>query len=233
MKKLNVILDIDETFVQYGGIDDWKLLTPEQQAKYEHISVGSKGVFIMRPHTHEFFDFLRDNCATINLWTWSDYEYAKGLANSLNTLGGWNIANIWADSDVDASIELHGKNKDLNYIWYTKKKFKPCDTILVDDLKANAINASNVKNAINLKAFEPLGHRLPKRDARNSPTRIREGPSGDFSTDDTLLKVMETIRGVVNNPDFCKEGDMPFPFPNAKVGGKRKTRRRRTLRKRF
>ena len=157
---MNVILDIDETFVQYVGTEDWASLPSSEQAKYETGGTGSSGLFILRPHFKEFFEFLQQNCKTINLWTWSDIEYAKGVKSLIESkVPGLKISNVWVDDDVDASIELHGHNKDLNYIWYTKKVFQPCDTILVDDLPKNTQNPSNIKNGIQLTPFHPLGEK--------------------------------------------------------------------------
>lgn len=229
---MNVILDIDETFVQYVGKDDWASLSDEQRAKFETGGANQNGLFILRPHFDEFFEYLFNEADTVSLWTWSDIEYAQGVADMIRKRNPkWKIANTWADEDVDASIALNGHNKDLNYIWYTKNMFQPCDTILVDDLDSNTQNPSNIKNGIKLKAFDVLGEKK-----RVSKTKIRTGHFTDMSNDDTLLKVIEVLKKVKSNPDFCSEGDMPFPFEGStKVGGRRKTIRkrkhRRTVRK--
>ena len=219
---MNVILDIDETFVQFVGTDDWDALPDAEKSKYETGGEGSTGLFILRPKFHEFFQFLQEKCKTVNLWTWSDKEYAynvKRLVESKHP--GIFISNVWYDEDVDASIEKYGHNKDLNYIWYDKKKFQPCDTILVDDLPQNTQNPSNIRNGIQLKPFHPLGEKN-----KQTMTKIRTGVYTDMSKDDTLLKVAEIIQKAINNPSFCEEGDLPMPFKGStKVGGRRKTRR--------
>jgi len=225
-KKLNVILDIDETFVQYGGEEDVQYL-PEGKFEVE-------GGFIFRPHMKEFLSFLRDNCATVNLWTWSDKVYANGLKTILQKrVPGLKISNIWVDNDVEASIELNGNNKDLNYIWYELgvDGFLPCNTILIDDLKENAINPSNRKNSINLKAFEPMGPKKPKGSLTKGS--IRTGAHEDFSKDRILLDVIEILKDVMKKSDFCEDGDLPKPFPycvprpGVSGGGRRKTRYRK------
>ena len=227
---MNVILDIDETFVQYVGHDDWAGMPAAEQSKYETGAPGRGGLFILRPGFREFFTFLKDNAKTINLWTWSDIDYAKvvkGLIES--TVPGTKISNVWVDDDVEASIELHGHNKDLNYIWYTKNKFQPCDTILVDDLPANTQNPSNIKNGIQIAPFHPLGEKTKSKTA----TKIRTGVLHDLSKDDALMKVAEKLRSILANPDFCSEGDMPFPLPGStKIGGKRRKTQKRKQNKR-
>lgn len=236
-KKLNVILDIDETFVQYVGVDEWDALPEETKARYTIEGKSESGLFILRPHFDEFFKFLFDNCKTVNLWTWSDKPYAKGVAAIIREHNiNWKINNVWADTDVDASIELYGRNKDLNYIWYELGVFHPCDTILIDDLKDNTQNKSNIKNSIQLKAFHPLGEKLSKaeRIELKSKGRLRTGVYTDFSNDDTLVRVMDVLRKVMSNPDFCSEGDMPHPFEESTtvLGGKRNRTIRRKHRRR-
>lgn len=224
---MNVILDIDETFVQYVGPSDWEDLDEKERAKYEVGGESQSGLFILRPHFKEFFRFLQEKCKTINLWTWSDSEYAAGVKRLIETkVPGVRITNVWYDDDVDASIELSGHNKDLNYIWYTKKKFQPCDTILVDDLPANTQNPSNIKNGIQLLPFHPLGEKKKK-----NAGKIRTGIYTDMSQDDTLLKVIEVIQRAIDNPAFCEDGDMPMPFAGSTTVGGRRHRKTRRCRK--
>lgn len=227
---MNVILDIDETFVQYVGTDDWAGTPESERNKYQTGGNTENGLFVLRPHFDDFFTFLFDSCETVSLWTWSDQEYAQGVADMIKLRNPkWNIANIWSDGDVDASIEMNGHNKDLNYIWYTMKKFKPCNTILVDDLPSNTQHPSNIKNGIQLAAFEPLGHKLEKN--KKTKTKIRSGPYKDMSKDTTLLSVKTVIKKAIDNSEFCSEGDLPHPFEGStKVGGRRKKTQRRKQR---
>ena len=230
---MNVILDIDETFVQFVGPDDWAEVDEKEKIKYETTDVTERGLFILRPHFDEFFDFLFKNAKTVSLWTWSEKEYAQGVAELIESHNPkWKIANIWCDTDVEASIEEYGNNKDLNYIWYTKKKFQPCDTILVDDLPENTQNDSNIHNGIQLLPFHPLGEKLKK--GKRTSTKIRTGDYKNLSNDDTLLRVVDVLKSVLANPDFCSEGDMPFPFKGTTkvLGGRRRqTRRNRRVSK--
>jgi hypothetical protein len=225
---MNVILDIDETFVQYVGSEDWAAVPESEKIKYETGGQNKHGLFVLRPHFDEFFDFLFKNAKTVNLWTWSDEEYAEGVAKLIQSHNpAWKVANVWYDDDVDASIALNRHNKDLNYIWYTKNKFQPCDTILIDDLPENTQNPSNIKNGIQLFPFDPLGHKLSGKDRMRD--KIRTGKYTDLSKDETLLKVVAVLKKAMANPDFCKDGDLPHPFEGSTkvLGG----RRRKTVRR--
>lgn len=224
---MNVILDIDETIVHYVGNSDWERVPENERAKYQTAGISSAGLFILRPHFDTLFAYLFENCKSVNLWTWSDKEYAEEVARIIQSHNPkWKPNNIWYDDDAEASREIHGHNKDLNYIWYTKKVFQPCDTILVDDLPENTQNPSNRKNGIQIRPFNPLGEKRKKEDRKQG--RLREGVYTDLSSDDTLLRVVDVIKKANDNPEKCEEGDMPPPFssPVILAGG----RRRRTMR---
>jgi NLI interacting factor-like phosphatase len=218
---MNVILDIDETFVQYVAAGDWASLPDTEKAKYKISGNPAKGVFILRPHFNEFFDYLFTNCKTVNLWTWSDDEYAESVARVIREQNPkWKVSNVWFDKHVDASIDIDGFNKDLNYIWYEEGKFQPCNTVLIDDLPANTNNPANKRNGIQLKAFNVLGEKLSKEERKANPGKIRTGHYTDLSKDDTLLKVIEVLKGI---EEPCKR---PFKEHTKVGGGRRKTYRR-------
>ena len=226
---MNIILDIDETFVQYVGHADWAAVDEAERKKYETGGKGKNGLFILRPHFDKFFTYLFENAETVNLWTWSDKEYADGVKAMIKSRNPkWKIENVWADKDVEASIALHGHAKDLNYIWYPTNDFKPCNTILVDDLPKNTNNPSNRRNGIQIPPFHPLGEKLSEED--RTTDKIRTGEYTDMSNDATLLGVIEVLKKARANPKFCEEGDLPHPFKehvNLTKGG----RRRRTTRR--
>lgn len=226
---MNVILDIDETFVQYVGNEDWKPLPEEEKKKYTISPGGPNGLFILRPHFDEFFTYLFENAETVNLWTWSDKEYADGVANLIQQKNPkWKVTHIWVDDDVEASIGKYGHNKDLNYVWYDKKVFKPCNTILIDDLPENTTNPSNKRNGMQIPPFHPLGEKLGKKDRKTD--KIRTGKYTDLSNDETLLGVLAVLKEAAANPEFCKDGDLPHPFEKhirlTKGGRRRRTTRR-------
>ena len=161
-KRLNVILDIDETFVQYVNNADWAVVPEAEKAKYQTFVVpgGSRsGLYILRPGLREFFTNLIKICRTINLWTFSDSGYAKTTKKMLESLvPGLKIQYAWSDeTQGEAEDEGYGNSKDLKYIWGELGLFAPCDTVLVDDMLSNVNNASNRENAIRIHPFDPLG----------------------------------------------------------------------------
>lgn len=197
---MNIILDIDETFIQFVGKDDWLSLAKEERDKYKVSDPTPdnpkyNGLFIFRPHLQEFFTYLFDNAKSVNLWTLSDRDYAKHVASIIQSMNPkWKMSNIWCDEDNEkAEVYDSGNTKDLEYLWDYVGVFKRCDTILIDDLRGNTINSSNKRNSIQLKAFDVLGHKLSKEQGR-TPTKIRNGKYTDLSNDDTLLKVIDVLK---------------------------------------
>ena len=217
-KKLNIIFDIDETLISYIDQSDFDDFDDEKQDAFLVIKDEDSNppmCYVVRPNVPKIFDFVMDNCATLNLWTKSSKPYADKLAAGFTKMNSrWKFSNVWAAGDNEESEEEHGCSKDLNYLWYTLEKFKPCDTVLIDDLKTNVANECNFHNGIQIPAFNPYK---------------------DMANDTAMLKVINKLKQVIAKSDFCEKGELPFPFPNAtqknvtRVGfsGGRKTRRRK------
>lgn len=201
-KKLNVILDLDETVVHFLKEAKWAEVPDADKPKYQ--THGTKNVFVLRPHLREFMDELFANY-NVCIWTWSDADYAQDVANILSDKQPQKFTHIWSEAHADEATEKHGCNKDLNYIWYQLKVpgFQPCNTVLVDDLPSNVRNSCNVKNTIQVKPFALFGEK-----------KNRSGPYEPLYDDNTLLSVLKVLRKVAAASDYCAQGDLPFPFPN-------------------
>lgn len=219
-QQLNIILDIDNTLVEYSGRrglkEHWAALSDEERGKYK-LSQG----FILRPNLWPFLEWLKANVKSVNLWTASEPEYANWVKDVLEDYMGPNfISNAWNSDDCAEAKKMKGVIKDLNYIWYTKKKFQPCDTILIDDVSNNINNSYNYQNGIQLKAFALWG---------NVSHDNQEWMYRDMSKDRTLLDVIEVLKKV----PACREGEEDtHPFedaPHVGLGGRRRRRKTRKL----
>lgn len=202
-KKLNIILDIDETLVYFINKryfkHSWDLLSDEEKSKYTVYSNNS-GIFIIRPHLRKFLTFLFKHC-NVSLWTLSDKEYAEGVANMfiLDKNPNNKLQHILnADEHGDLAGDLYGNNKDLNWLWYHSEYscFAECNTILIDDLPKNSLNTSNRKNSITINPFALFGE-----------VKDRSKPYLDVSKDDTLLKIINFLKIVIKKQENCMEGD--------------------------
>ena len=198
--KLNVIFDIDETLVyfihkRYWG-HSWEKLPEREKCKYKQVNVSS-GVFLIRPHLIDLMTWCFENC-NVYLWTWSDKEYAEGIAEMVikmmpSSKEGYKFRGIFHDDHAELSSKTHKNSKDLNWLWYDVKKdknykeadfkhFNENNTILIDDLPGNSVNPSNRKNSITIAPFALFGE-----------VKDRSDPYHDVSKDTCLLEVRDFL----------------------------------------
>ena len=211
-ERVNVLLDIDETLVYYisGKVraHSWDKLTPAEQAKYNFSTRSpTDGVLILRPHVREFLSYLF-RYFSVSLWTLSEREYAEDIAGGLLKLfkkrtPNQRFAHIFsADDDEErkSARSLHGNNKDLNWLWYKYAKdfpcFAECNTILIDDLPANALNNSNRHNAVKIAPFALFGE-----------VKARTDPYEDVSEDDVLPQLIAILKKVRAAQNDCYNDD--------------------------
>lgn len=191
-KWLNVVLDIDETFLQFGEKVDFDALLPSpEREKYTIV-----GNFILRPGFDEFFTWLSQNCNTVNLWTLSDDEYADGVRKLIERrVPGLKINLVLDDKANDEATELYGGRKNLKYIWNQKewcRKLNSTNTVLIDDL-SKSTEGDNSQNGIWIPQFSPLGKSQKKAEHGG---RKRAGPYVDFSDDHVLADVIDVLKGL-------------------------------------
>ena len=211
-ERVNVLLDIDETLVYYisGKVraHSWDKLTPAEQAKYNFSTRSpTDGVLILRPHVREFLSYLF-RYFSVSLWTLSEREYAEDIAGVLLKLfkkrtPNQRFAHIFsADDDEErkSARSLHGNNKDLNWLWYKYAKdfpcFAECNTILIDDLPANAVNNSNRHNAVKIAPFALFGE-----------VKARTDPYEDVSEDDVFPQLIAILKKVRAAQKDCYNDD--------------------------
>jgi hypothetical protein len=196
--KLQIVLDLDETLINFIQLLKWERLAEKEQNKYKILKSDNEGVFIVRPYVGELLDFVFNNCI-VSIWTWADKDYALEVANLLTNNKPEMFANIWSGKDADLALKIYKNSKDLQYLWcyLDNKNMKPCNTILVDDLDNNTKNDTNKHNTIQVPAFDLFSE--------------KDDIYKDVSKDKALLNVIEIIKNVLQNPTFCKN-DLISPF---------------------
>jgi hypothetical protein len=201
---LNIILDIDETLLYFINHrvrgHSWDTLTAEEKNKYDVIEDKHGNIILPRPNLQKFLTYIFKHF-NVSLWTLSDRDYAESIAQLLITKGhpSRKIKYIFsADDDEEheiAAADIHGNNKDLNWLWYQYASkypcFAECNTILVDDLPANALNPSNRQNAIHIAPFALFGE-----------VKKRTDPYEDVSKDNVFLLMIELLKKVVKKYDI-------------------------------
>ena len=221
-KKLNILLDIDETLIYFIKKNlrptSWDILSEKEKLKYNFIEYNGN-IIIMRPHLDIFLKVLFQHF-NVCLWTLSELEYAQWMANFFQKmLGGdkYKFKYVFGAEDennnsfkgntniyhLNGSRKRHGNNKDLNWLWYDKvndkgekyfKNFSECNTILIDDLPNNALNPSNLKNSIKIEPFALFGE-----------VKDRSDPYSDVSKDKTLLNVLKFLNKILKCKDICDD----------------------------
>lgn len=222
--KLNVILDIDETLVQYLGPKNKITVDEDELSKYDSHTTKSGKMFLLRPRVQEFLDTLFEKY-NVSLWTFSGKEYALGVANFLvygkdsngvpkypkrklkfilSSIDDNNNAEIshtgenWAYGN--AASEHHGNAKDLNHLWYARDKDgKYIPNPAYPNLREcnTVLIDDNPKNVMN-----PSNHK--------NAIKIQkfEVESGDFTIDtvfDQCLEILEKAQTILSRPDLDEE----------------------------
>jgi hypothetical protein len=236
-KKLNIILDIDETIVQHVPTVHWNKVDESERAKYTVImDENEKGAtaFVLRPGFDEFFRGLKDVSATVNLWTWSPKAHAEKIAKIVKDRTGVVIQNKWGEDIAAAANDEYGGSKNLKYIWSELGEFSPEDTILIDELPRNTQNEANKNNGIQLKEFMVLEYPLNEKGKADKSREPRYRPMSD---DTTLAHVLDALRRVNVTPGARPVPErmaVDVPLADVRVekakaptkAGRRKTRRK-------
>jgi len=235
VRRLNIVLDIDNTIVEFVNQDLlrplWTALPADERAKYTFVDG-----FVLRPGFVEFFNNLQENVKSVSLWTWSDGDYANDVKDIIEDRTNCRIKNVWSDTEAQAAEEhvnedegeATGDSKDLKYVWdVLDTSFKRCDTIIIDDLRTNSANGSNFKNGIQISKFALWGS-VKRRDA--------PGPYNDLSDDSALNDIFRALKKINDKQHLCRDKAkstfdcLASPLNAAyRIGGR--TRKRKTNKK--
>lgn len=220
MSKLNVILDIDETFLYYINKDffphSWDTLSDTEKAKYKIIE-SKNGIFLVRPHLEEFCDYIFENF-NVSLWTWSEPSYARGLPSKLllDKNPERKLAYVFASMHAAASSKKDGVSKDLNYLWYrigkegiktANPKANPNDDMVLpngDEGKGKSYGLPNFHECNTILIDDLPSNSVNGSNKLNSITIKPFAPFGenkerkdkyhDVSNDRTLLEVLKILK---------------------------------------
>lgn len=212
----HIILDIDETLVQCVKETNWNKISKSEQNKY-HFFSSEGDVFVFRPHLEEFLERLFNTCV-VSLWTWGGDSYAHEVAEIITHGHPERFAHILSSKDVELSMNLHNKPKDLTYIWRILQLpgYTPKTTLLIDNLESNTLHMYNKKNSFHISNFAPF----QKEFDSNANTFYM-----DMSNDTELLYILSLLESGSRSPGNITGG--------RRRGGILKTRRRHVKRQRI
>ena len=199
--KLNLILDLDETLINFVPHTLWDTISSVEKAKYKFIA-SDDGVIVARPHVKELLDYAFLSC-DVSIWTWANEKHAQNVLHFIAKNRLSKFLNIWSANDANTAYRVYGKGKDLRHLWFSLNinGFMPCNTVLVDDLDDNVCHEANRRNAIQVPAFKLFGE---------------SGLYLDPSSDKALLNVIDLLKEVNDRVPFCKKG-LVSPFTTLKT----------------
>jgi hypothetical protein len=164
LKKLNILLDLDNTII--NALDENELeRTPEdlqKEFKYYDMIVNDKLEYRVfeRPFVQCFLDYIFLNY-NVSIFTAADKDYAVFIYENVikriypdNPTKNRVINYFFCGTHSSYSEILYKSPKNLNLLWTALQihNFKPCNTIIIDDLHEVIIN--NPNNCIEAPKFE-------------------------------------------------------------------------------
>lgn len=189
-RKLQILLDLDETLVNYVDMSLWNKLDDSEKSKYIVSTTSEPNrIIVVRPNIREFLEFIFTNC-DVSIFSMAVKSHADEVANLVTDGHPENFKNIWSTNDESAASSIMEISKDLRYLWYVSKPkiMYPANTILIDDLEENTDNESNRNNVIKIPEFKLF--------------KGKEKTYNDLSDDKTLLNAMKLIQDVLADPEF-------------------------------
>jgi hypothetical protein len=178
-KRLNVLLDLDNTIINSLEPQEIKTVNPDFQG-FSHPSSSShfESYFhyedmdpycrvYARPHLDTFLDFLFSHF-NVGVFTAAESEYALFIVKHfIETKPNRKVNVIFYRYHVDSGEKRYGdgKIKDLRLLWehYKIPFFYPYNTILIDDLID--VKETNPYNVFRLKSFDVLNRNKPNKEA--------------------------------------------------------------------
>lgn len=196
-KEIHVILDLDNTLVY-----SFDIFNPEPREKIpnfvslgkvkSHMLTNSKGetefLVTERPYLQPFLTWLF-KYFMVSVWSAGSPDYVKFIVDKCIKKGGKGrkLVKVFNSITCDKSREKYSTVKDLRLLYDGPGKFRPTNTLIVDDLPE--VIKSNPANSI----------RIVKYSARTSQ-----------SQDDGLPWVREELKTIRRN--FRRTGDITSPI---------------------
>lgn len=180
-RRLNVLLDLDNTIINSLESKEIKNISPDIQSQFFYKDMDNFFRVFARPHLDTFLDYLFDNY-NVGVYTAAESSYALFIVNNfILTKPGRKLNLFMYRYHVTLGEQRYGEGriKDLRLLWEFMKLYNyyPCNTVLIDDL--SDVKKTNPKNVIAIPSFDMVNN------------------LGSFNksalTDTSLLNVMDNL----------------------------------------
>lgn len=154
MKKLNIVLDLDNTII-YG--EEYKNARIEKIKKHEKFHVMDNDYYIIeRPYLQEFLTFLFDNF-NVSVWTAASKNYGLFIIQKIILINKNRKIDWFFHSDhcaISSNISDSKEQKDLNILYHKFNiiKYTIYNTIIIDD--NDLVYETQPNNCIHIKPFK-------------------------------------------------------------------------------
>lgn len=188
MKRMNVLLDLDQTLISAEPLDDYKKYKDKMKDRsklFRSETMEDYYIIFERPGLQSFLDYLFENF-NVSVWTAASKDYALFIIDKFIINGKKNRKLDWIffSYHCDASKKLKNGTKDLSMLWdyYNDSKYTPKNTVIIDDY--SEVYNTQPGNCIIAVPFEftekeshkdtyliDLKHELKKLKVRRRPSR--------------------------------------------------------------
>ena len=136
-KKLNILLDLDQTIISAEPEDEFDFNENKNKAKkFEFSNMDGYYIIFERPGLQEFLDYLFNNF-NVSVWTAASKDYALFIIDKIILKGKSNRKLDWFffSYHCDLSRKKKGSSKDLSMIWdvYKIEGYNKNNTVIIDD----------------------------------------------------------------------------------------------------
>lgn len=195
--KMNILLDLDSTVICSLDNNELKNLPKKYNDEFIHWDMNNYYRIFERPYLQLFLDYLFSNY-NVSIFTAADKDYALFIAdNIILKKPGRKLKYLFHGYHSDLSEKYYKSPKDLRILWDVfnlKTKFRPCNTIILDDL--DEVYDNNPYNSIAVEKFEILD--------------INGKFNKEMLHDNFLLKCIPIIENLTNkmlsNKCLCSKG---------------------------
>ena len=133
VKKINVILDLDQTLICSEELKDFKP-DPNKMKLFDYKKMDNTYITFARPHLQEFLDYLFKNF-NVSIWTAASKSYALFIINKFIKRPNRPIDFIFFSYHCDLSTREGRGLKGLDMLWETFKLsgYRRDNTVIIDD----------------------------------------------------------------------------------------------------
>jgi TFIIF-interacting CTD phosphatase-like protein len=153
-KKINVILDLDNTLIYSIPFEKFPKKTTTHLHKLKYHNMDNDYYVFERPGLQDFLDWLYENF-NIMVWSAASPDYVEFIVKNIVEKNGRQVDYVLNSDNCEESQEKFGDKhiKNLKMLWdvYDIKGYGPYNTLIIDDLKMVCKIQPN--NSIQIKSF--------------------------------------------------------------------------------